>query len=154
MTAQQWLIVILLGGLMGLIGQGIRVVVGLKKAKDAAASHGRAFADEFESSRLLISLLIGAIAGAFAALLTLRDGNNISADALIAVAGAGYSGADFLEGMMAKYLVGTDAGERPAPPAGPSSFAPPGRPPSPQRTQAPAYTNQPPAEVRPLPRAG
>ncbi len=105
MHATDWLVVIALGAAMGLLGQGIRVVVGLKKTAEKAAAVSKTLADALVPSTLVVSLLIGSIAGALAAVAT---SNNLSgviqAPALLALAAAGYSGADFLEGFMSKYL--------------------------------------------------
>jgi hypothetical protein len=106
MNAQQWLITIALGAMMGLVGQSIRAVVGLKKLKDESAATGQSFADAFEPSILLVSLLIGATAGALAAIPTVGGATNIPPEALLGLVAAGYSGADFIEGAMSKYLPG------------------------------------------------
>ena len=105
MNASDWLVVIALGAAMGLLGQGVRVVVGLKKANDKAAANNKSLAESFVASTLLVSLLIGAIAGALAAVATSdKLTGMIQAPSLLALAAAGYSGADFLEGFMSKYL--------------------------------------------------
>ncbi|MEJ2622990.1 MAG: hypothetical protein P8Z80_00120 [Pseudolabrys sp.] len=105
MDALHWLIVVALGAAMGLLGQGMRVVVGLKKANDKAAANHKTLSESFVASTLLLSLLIGAIAGALAAVATSSKLTGmIQAPSLLALAAAGYSGADFLEGFMSKYL--------------------------------------------------
>jgi len=105
-AALYWVSIIALGGLAGIVGQGIRIIVGLKKASDAAAARGQKFTETIEPARLLISLLVGALAGAMAAIITLTPGAPISRTALMGLAAAGYSGADFVEGFMARYLPG------------------------------------------------
>jgi hypothetical protein len=50
-----------LGGLTGIVGQGIRIVVGLKKAADGAAARGQKFTETIEPARLVISSLAGAL---------------------------------------------------------------------------------------------
>lgn len=62
-AALYWVSIIALGGLAGIVGQGIRIIVGLKKASDAAAARGQKFTETIEPARLLISLLVGALAG-------------------------------------------------------------------------------------------
>jgi hypothetical protein len=104
--ALTWILIIALGALMGVVGQGIRVTVGLKKASDRAAELGQKFTDAIDPARLLVSLLIGAVAGVMAAIVTLSPTSAIERDALLALAAAGYSGTDFIEGFMARYLPG------------------------------------------------
>jgi hypothetical protein len=99
-----WLSIISLGGVMGFLGQAIRVIIGLKKTKDHAAALQQAFSEMFELSTLLISLLIGAVAGALAAVATLKPDAAISSETLLGLAAAGYSGADFIEGFVSRYL--------------------------------------------------
>jgi hypothetical protein len=54
---------LLLAGLLGMVGQGVRAVVGLKKLNEDAAAQGVSSADLFIAARLIVSLLIGFIAG-------------------------------------------------------------------------------------------
>jgi hypothetical protein len=103
-TAPDWIWIVALGALMGAVGQGIRVIVGLKKTSDEAAAAGHKLSDKMDPARLSVSLLIGAVAGVMAAIATLGPGVAIKRDALLALAAAGYSGADFVEGFMARYL--------------------------------------------------
>jgi hypothetical protein len=70
--AVDWIWIVLLGALLGAAGQGVRIIVGLKKASDEAATLGHRFAEHFEPARLLVSLLIGAVAGVLAAILILQ----------------------------------------------------------------------------------
>jgi hypothetical protein len=104
--ALYWICIIALGALMGVVGQAIRVIVGLKKMSDEAAALGRKLTEAIEPARLLISLLIGAVAGVLAAVVTLAPGSPVSREALLGLGAAGYSGADFVEGFMARYLPG------------------------------------------------
>ncbi|MGI8569778.1 MAG: hypothetical protein ACR2KT_12270 [Methylocella sp.] len=53
---------LLLSGLMGMVGQGARTVVGLKKLSDQSNT-APSQADSFAASRLFIGLMIGFIAG-------------------------------------------------------------------------------------------
>ena len=97
---------LLLAGLMGMVGQGARTVVGLKKLHDFNATQPPDQASTFLASRLVISLIIGFIAGVLAALaisldkLTGAPGANV--EVLLGLAAAGYAGADFIEGFMSK----------------------------------------------------
>lgn len=103
-NAQSMLYLILLSGILGMIGQGIRVVVGLKKMHEAANAQQTTVSDIFQGNRLSISLMIGFIAGALAAF-TLKlkiDGNFYDSPILPTLIAAGYSGTDFIEGFMRK----------------------------------------------------
>ena len=62
MTPNQIIEKILLGGLLGLLGQGIRMAIGLKKLSDAnAQNHVK---EDLNGGRLMVSLFIGFVAGA------------------------------------------------------------------------------------------
>lgn len=100
LDAAQWILIIILGGLAGALGQSTRVVIGLKKLDDQAAAEGKTREDLFKSSRIMISLVIGFTAGALAALLARIDPKSIQVEQLLAFAAAGYTGADFIEGVM------------------------------------------------------
>lgn len=118
----EWLMIILLGGVMGMIGQGIRTVVGLKKLQDSISQTGQSFRDSFETNRLTVSLLIGFIAGALAAI-TLVRGDTVQVELLMGLLAAGYAGTDFIEGFARKYLPAgqTPGGSRAT--AGPANVA-------------------------------
>jgi putative chitinase len=101
-TASQVLSALLLGGLMGLIGQGVRAVVGLKKMNEAAQQQNASAADLFMASRLILSLFIGFITGVVATLalgisklFQLDDGG---IQTLLGIAASGYAGTDVIEG--------------------------------------------------------
>lgn len=103
MDATTWLTGLLLGGLMGLLGQGARAVVGMKKLNDDAVAKGEALRDNFSPSQFFLSLMIGFIAGALAMAGLISSGqspNNIGGQALMTVLAAGYAGADFIEGFV------------------------------------------------------
>lgn len=98
----QWIQIIALGGLLGALGQGARVVVGLKKLSDATAATGGA-AEQIEPSRMVTSLLIGFIAGALAAMMMGIDVDaKVSLQQVLGLAGAGYAGTDFIEGFLSR----------------------------------------------------
>jgi hypothetical protein len=92
--------ILLLCGLMGLLGQGARAVIGLKTMTASAASVPDQ-QTEFNAAYLLISLMIGFIAGILAGLAVGLDHfkqidlNDVKV--LIGIAVAGYAGADFIE---------------------------------------------------------
>ena len=122
MSAEEWIVVIALGGLMGMIGQGLRAVIGLKKLREEASHSGKSFKSEFSASTLLISLLVGFIGGALASLMIVRRADEVSAEMLIGLMGAGYAGTDFIEGFLARYMPG---GGRAASSDGVAAGAPP-----------------------------
>lgn len=99
------LVIVLLGAILGMVGQGLRVIVGLKKVGDAAAGTNSKGKDLFDLQRLVISLFIafaiGAIAGVLASLesINLREFPMATVMAIIA---AGYAGTDFIEGFIRK----------------------------------------------------
>jgi uncharacterized membrane protein YeaQ/YmgE (transglycosylase-associated protein family) len=98
---------ILLGGLLGILGQGIRVVVGIKKLSGANAAKrlNNEETDEFSPARLLLSIFIGFIAGAIALLIKGKtDSDAEKTQMIITIIAAGYSGADFIEGVFNTYI--------------------------------------------------
>lgn len=97
--------ILLLGGLMGVIGQGVRTVVGLKKMFDQAETQERNQYDLFAASRLFVSLFIGFVAGSTAAIFTIGigPGTTITTAILTGLAMAGYAGADFIEGFAGRF---------------------------------------------------
>jgi uncharacterized membrane protein YeaQ/YmgE (transglycosylase-associated protein family) len=96
------IIIILSGGLLGIIGQGIRIVVGLKKLANNNVTNTLTGAptSEFNWSKLLVSIFIGFIAGAIAFLIQskLQD-TKIDVSVAMTIITAGYSGSDFIEGL-------------------------------------------------------
>jgi predicted chitinase len=101
---------LLLCGLMGLLGQGARAVVGLKNMT-ASATAAPNEQTEFNAAYLLVSLMIGFIAGVLAGLAVgLGSFVKISTDdikVLLGIAVAGYAGADFIENTLSIVLPGT-----------------------------------------------
>ncbi|WP_259070935.1 hypothetical protein HDF24_22970 [Mucilaginibacter sp. X4EP1] len=105
---------LLLGGLLGLTGQSIRVIVGLKKTYDSSVQQSTQFKDAFDGKQLLISLLIGFVAGLLATLLQLSFDPKApqftwTKDIAVEIIAVGYAGADFIEGFMKKYLPAQDS---------------------------------------------
>jgi hypothetical protein len=113
MTTSQWILLIALGAAMGFLGQTIRIIVGLKKVNDQAAASNQTFGELFQAPTLIISLLIGATAGALAAIVVKPEAS-LARETLMGFAAAGYSGADFIEGFISKYLPGRAPLEVPA----------------------------------------
>lgn len=99
MTASDYLTLILLGGILGMAGQGIRVIVGIKKVNDANDSD-----NPLKYQRTIMSLFIafsiGGIAGVLAAIGSIES--PIDKATIIAFLTAGYAGTDFIEGFMMK----------------------------------------------------
>lgn len=111
---------IAMGVLLGMMGQGARVVVGLKKAYDDAQAQNQSFKDEvFDGQKLGISLFIGALAGGLGVITLASFGNsddftkNIH-DIALKLLAIGYAGTDFIEGIIQKYLP-QDQGQKPKP---------------------------------------
>ena len=106
MGATDWVLTLILGGILGIIGQGIRMVMGLKKASDQASTEGKNLAASFESGRLMLSLLIGFIAGALAIIgvAGTAEAATPSKQLIVTIIGAGYAGTDFIEGFIKKSM--------------------------------------------------
>jgi hypothetical protein len=106
MDTAQTLALLALGGLLGAAGQGLRVVVGIKKEIDRAnlESPRKTAGDWFDGKELGISFLLGAVAGILAAASQYAPDLVITRDLLFGFAAAGYAGADFIGGLMQKWL--------------------------------------------------
>ncbi len=106
MDVTDWINLLLLGGMLGALGQGVRAVMGLKKVNDQAALEGREMKDLVDASTLIISLVIGFIAGALAIVGIADPAKPMTPDKelVITLLGAGYAGTDFIEGFIKKYL--------------------------------------------------
>lgn len=100
MTATDVINNVLAGGLLGLIGQGIRMAVGLKKLSDENSR--REENEPVNASRLIISLFIGFVAGALYVLV--NEGLFKDDEYLFAIIAAGYAGADFIEGIFTTFI--------------------------------------------------
>ena len=99
---------LVLGGILGMIGQGLRVIVGLKKLYDALEMTTDGGPSKFDSRRLWLSLFIGFIAGSFGMILKI-DYEAVSTmvmnkEFMISIVAIGYMGVDFIEGVMKNYL--------------------------------------------------
>jgi hypothetical protein len=92
-----WILAIGLGAICGLIGQALRVLVGLHKVSNQEPK------PEFDPIRLVMSLLMGIVAGSLAAVATVLK-PIVSPEQVMALIAAGYAGADFIEGFVGKYL--------------------------------------------------
>lgn len=100
---------VIAGGLLGALGQGIRIAVGLKKLSDsntAKVAEGKT-PDPFSSSRLLMSIFIGFVAGALGMIVkgsTIAKNGDYNTEGIIAIIAIGYAGADFIEGVFNTYI--------------------------------------------------
>lgn len=96
------LVAVSLGFLLGAVGQTARVIVGLKKTSDEvrAQGAGTSFSDCFEPGQLVISLIIGGVAGALASLAVLDQMTTLTKEVVLGLMAAGYAGSDFIEGFM------------------------------------------------------
>ncbi len=101
--------IVLAGGLMGMLGQGLRSAIGLKKLKDSAGDNGALFTARFSASRFYTSLFIGFLAGALTAFLMSEPTMKLtlSKEVLIGLMAAGYAGTDTLEGLANKFIPGS-----------------------------------------------
>lgn len=112
MGVTDWVLTLILGGILGMIGQGIRVIAGLKKVNDQASAEGKSFGSLFQSSTLALSLLIGFIAGTLAIIGVTgsTEVTNPSKELIVTIIGAGYAGTDFIEGFIKKSLPAAQRG--------------------------------------------
>lgn len=118
-NASELLFALTTGGLLGMVGQGVRVIAGMKKLSDEAATKDQTVSDAFSPSRFFISLAIGFIAGVIAALsmnlASLTKFNTGNIQMLLGIAAAGYTGADFVEAFTSRITGGggstNDAGK-------------------------------------------
>jgi Domain of unknown function (DUF1906) len=117
---------LLLFGLLGLIGQGIRAVVGLKNA-GALNANTPANQSVFSAAYLLLSLMIGFIAGVLAGIaLKFQDLTKIDQSSwqqLLGIIASGYVGADFVENTMNLVIPGAQPGQNSAPGGSPPKAA-------------------------------
>src|SRR6516162_777273 len=118
---------LLLCGLLGVLGQGVRAIVGLKNA-GALNSTTPSEQAEFSLAYLALSLMIGFIAGILAGI-ALNLENIITVDPsnwklMLGIAGSGYVGADFIENTMSVVIPGTKTASAKARPAVPVPRSP------------------------------
>lgn len=100
---------VIAGGLLGILGQGVRMAVGLKKFNDKNTKEvieGNA-PEELKPGRMVISIFIGFVAGAVGMLIkgaNLSVNGDYSTESIVTIIAIGYSGADFIEGVFNTYL--------------------------------------------------
>ena len=94
---------ITLAALLGLAGQAIRVIPGIRKTAQDARERGQHLADAFCGLELWLSLVYGAAAGVLAAIaLAPEKLSSVSSDTALQLLGAGYVGSDFVEGLIGR----------------------------------------------------
>lgn len=109
-SSDPWTILgyILLGSVLGIIGQGIRVFVGLKKAQEQAESTMKSLSWDqwFDTKQILTSMVIafviGGAAGAIGIFnyLTEFGPRNLTLKDIELIILAGYAGTDLIEGFI------------------------------------------------------
>lgn len=104
LPAGDWIQLLTLAGLAGGAGQCMRAIVEIKKAHDVSSTAGGAVTDTIDLKQMLISLVIGAVAGVLAAMALDVSVGQITAQQVLTFMAAGYAGADFIEGFMSRYV--------------------------------------------------
>jgi predicted chitinase len=125
------LVTLLLCGLMGMLGQGIRAAVGLKNATrlnaTPLAASGATQQASFNAAYFFLSMMIGFIAGVLAGL-TIGLTNILKVNVgdmkvLLGIAAAGYAGTDFIENSFSIVIPGTTAPPPPQPAPAPPQIS-------------------------------
>ena len=89
-------------GFLGLVGQIVRVSVGMKKINDLTTNTGKTFSQLFDWTQFVVSLFIGLGAGVVYSVITSINYPNLATTDVVGVIMAGYAGSDFLEGFIQK----------------------------------------------------
>lgn len=116
MATSEILLQLIIGGILGLVGQMLRFLVGYKKLNEEAAQVGLTASDMFQTNRFVISLIIGFVAGIIG-ILSLSDFStgffltNVK-ETVMTLIGIGYAGTDFIEGFIKKYIPGNDPSQQ------------------------------------------
>jgi hypothetical protein len=96
-TASDVLATFALGGLIAIVGQATRAIIGLKKRSDEAELSSC----ELDVTRLVVSFAVAFISGIIAVLLLGFDSfSSIDLRLILALAASGYVGADLTEGLL------------------------------------------------------
>ncbi|MDA8351567.1 MAG: hypothetical protein M0038_22730 [Pseudomonadota bacterium] len=107
MTVVDALDQLILGLILGALGQGIRVLIGLKKTYETSTTTGQSVGQSgFDGARLGISLLIGAIVGGLTVFLLsgFKALGAVDQSLVFKLVAVGYAGTDAIEGLLQKYL--------------------------------------------------
>jgi hypothetical protein len=108
MTSELLLTNIGIGGLLGITGQLLRAVAGLKKhSMTTTTPKEQTDCQQFSWTRFGVSMILGGVAGVLAVLMLWDDSDPFTKKAALGIIAAGYSGSDFLEGVI-KWLPNTN----------------------------------------------
>lgn len=102
---------VVLGALVGGVGQGARAAVGIKKAREEATPEQLEDGSWWDGRRLLLSFLIGAVAGVLYVVTQFGSRTitpEVSQGFLVTLVGVGYAGTDFIEGVLKGRITGRD----------------------------------------------
>lgn len=104
-TPAEILSIILLGALLGITGQGVRIAIGLKKLNDSSESKEH-YDSQFDSKKLIVTIIYGVIVGMVGGIFMAVDSLDKVWDksTILAIIAAGYAGVDFIEGFINKKL--------------------------------------------------
>jgi hypothetical protein len=97
----QYSVGFLVGGVVGLVGQLVRVLIGIRSYTDGPPATRRA-------ARVFVLLLLGIMAGGLSAL-AFPWGDMLERGELLGLLAAGYAGPDFVEELMHEFLPGGDS---------------------------------------------
>lgn len=119
MATSEILLQLLTGGLLGLVGQMLRFLVGYKKLYEVASKEGIRASEMFQTSRFVISLIIGFVAGIIGVISLSEFTKSLFADkikeTIMTLIGIGYAGTDFIEGFIKKYIPENTPAQVPVP---------------------------------------
>ena len=103
-TPEHALAYILLAAILGMAGQTIRVIVGMKKSIDNSNTPNSTSKDLFSGKQFLIGLAIASIVGGVAGVLAAVTTKNydVAQSTYFTFLAAGYAGTDFIEGFVIK----------------------------------------------------
>jgi predicted chitinase len=121
------LVTLLLCGLLGLMGQGVRAAVGLKKSMGLpqnAATQQATFSAAYFGLSLMIGFIAGVLAGLAVGVSNLLKIDTGNMKTLLGIAAAGYAGADFIENTFSIFIPGSSPPAQPQPQPTPQQPAP------------------------------
>jgi predicted chitinase len=145
-TVSSVLLALILCGFLGVLGQGIRAIVGLKNAgslNSTTPSEQAVFSLAYLALSLMIGFIAGVLAGIALNLETIVTIDPANWKTLLGIAASGYIGADFIENAMSLVIPG-------AKPATRSATAPAEAPAPPPQAPAPAPQAAPAAKPAPV----